>query len=69
MARKVERKLVVELVPRQKLAAPLAGEGSGVFDLGGDAPHYQSGWTMVSHTFTIQNDGSGVITYIMEKQG
>lgn len=63
----VERKLVVQKIERHMLAPALASEGAVEFDLEGDASHYQSGWRMVSHTFAIQEDGSGILSYILER--
>lgn len=64
---KVGRKLVVQKIWRQRLASALVGEGSVEFDIGMDGPLYQSGWTMLSPTFQMQNDGSSVLTHILGK--
>ena len=54
MPREVERALVVELIPSQKLAAMMSGEGQSNFTLGGGIAEYKDDWTLVSHTFEIQ---------------
>lgn len=65
--RPVERVLIVERISGQKLAAVMAGEGAGVFSLGGVSEQYQSDWNMVSHTFQVQDNDTAVITYLLER--
>ena len=68
MAR-VSRVLTVELVERERLAAVLAGEGAGHFDLGGTEAVFPiaEGWRTVSHSFDLREDGSAILTMIYEK--
>lgn len=63
------RVFIVEQVPKALLTPALAGEGAFTFELGRDAKevYYQSDWSMVSHTFTLLEDGSGLLTYILER--
>jgi hypothetical protein len=67
MPRDVERALVVELKPSQKLAPTLSGEGQSNFSLAGGIAEYKDDWTLVSHTFEVQPDGSAVFTVIFER--
>jgi hypothetical protein len=56
-----ERHLVLEWIPRESLLL-----GTSVFDLKGTLSEYDSNWKVVSHTFNIQEDGSGLLTCILE---
>ena len=66
VTRELERHLVVEVMPADALAPVLAGERAGVqFPLGGDLAQYKD-WTLVSHTFEVQADGTAIFTAIFE---
>jgi hypothetical protein len=60
--RDVERHLVVEWIPKENLLL-----GARVFDLQGTLSGYKSDWKVVSHAFDIQEDGSALLTCILEK--
>jgi hypothetical protein len=66
----VKRALIVSPIPKSGLAASLAGEGDAVFELGGSTTNYSSdeGWYLVSHTFELLDDGSGLLSMIYEKR-
>lgn len=66
----VERALAVELVPKRKLAATLAGEGTSVFGLSEAQRLYAKadGWSLVSHTFEMQADGSAILSLMFERK-
>ena len=66
----VERALAVERVPKGKLAATLAGEGTAVFELSEAQVLYAKadGWSLVSHTFEMQADGSAVLSLMFERK-
>ena len=66
----VERALAVEWVPKGKLSATLAGEGTAIFELSeAQAPYAKAdGWSLVSHTFEMQADGSAVLSLMFERE-
>ncbi len=66
---RVERKCIVERIDKQTLAPVLTGEGAIHSDLGAQAPepYFMSDWRLVSHTFAIQDDETGILTYILER--
>ncbi len=66
----VERALAMERVPKRKLAATLAGEGTAVFELSEAQVLYAKadGWSLVSHTFEMQADGSAVLSLMFERK-
>ncbi len=64
----VERRLWVEKVSREQLSATLAGEGALSFDIRTDSAPGHEGWLPVSHTFVVQQDGSGIFTVLFERE-
>ena len=66
----VERAPAVERVPKGKLAATLAGEETAVFELSEAQVLYAkaAGWSLVSHTFEVQADGSAVLSLMFERK-
>jgi hypothetical protein len=60
-----ERHLVVASIPAQSLAPVLAGERLGQFPLVGPLAHYAE-WDVVSHTFEVVDDGSAILTAVLE---
>lgn len=66
----VRRVLVVSPVPKSELAPSLSGEGDAVFELGDSTTDYslEEGWHLVSHTFELLDDGSGLLSMIYEKK-
>ena len=66
MSKELERHLVVEVMPAALLAPVLAGErAGGQFPLGSALAQYKD-WTLVSHTFEVQADGTAIFTAIFE---
>ena len=66
VTRELERHLVVEVMPAEALAPVLAGERAGVqFPLGSALAQYND-WTLVSHTFEVQGDGTAIFTAMFE---
>ena len=65
-----ERALAVERVPKGKLAATLAGEETAVFELSEAQVLYAkaAGWSLVSHTFEVQADGSAVLSLMFGRR-
>jgi hypothetical protein len=64
-----DRVLWVEALSREQLAPVLAGEGAGEFELGGANLTFPLGeWTLASHTFDIQENGSAIISAIYERR-
>jgi len=61
--RDVERNLIVERIPKENLSL-----AAGVFDLKGTLTQYKSDWRVVSHTFAIQEDGSALLTCLLERE-
>jgi hypothetical protein len=64
-----DRVLSVELLSRQQLAPVLAREGA--MDLGirgANLTFPLEEWTLASHTFDIQEDGSAIISMIFERR-
>jgi hypothetical protein len=59
----VERNLIVQQIPRESLSM-----AAGAFDLSGALAHYKSDWRVVSHTFVLQEDGSALLTCILERK-
>ncbi len=59
----VERNLIVEEIPRENLLL-----AAGVFDLKGTLAQYKSDWRIVSHTFDIREDGSALLTCLLERE-
>jgi hypothetical protein len=67
VTREVERHLVVEVMSAQTLSPLLAGEQKGAqFPLGGGALAQYNDWTLVSHTFEVQGDGTAIFTAVFE---
>ncbi len=66
MAREHERHLVVEVISAEMLAPVLSGEEPGRFPLDQGVIAEYSDWELVSHTFTVLNDGSAVLAVIFE---
>jgi hypothetical protein len=66
----VERALVVERVPKGKLAATLVGEETAVFELSGAQvlSAKAAGWSLVSHTSKVQAYGSAVLSIMFERK-
>jgi hypothetical protein len=60
-----ERHLVVATIPAQTIAPVLAGERPGQFPLAGPLAHYAE-WELVSHTFEVSDDGSAILTAVLE---
>jgi hypothetical protein len=66
VSKELERHLVVEVIPAELLAPVLSGErAGGQFPLGSSLAQYDD-WTLVSHTFTLQVDGSAIFTAVFE---
>jgi hypothetical protein len=66
VSKELERHLVVEVMPAEMLAPVLAGErAGGQFPLGSALAQYND-WTLVSHTFDVQGDGTAIFTAIFE---
>ena len=64
-----DRVLSVELLSRQQLAPVLAREGA--MDLGMRGANLTfplEEWTLASHTFDIQEDGSAILSAIYERR-
>ncbi len=61
--RDLERHLVMEWVPKEHLLLD-----ARVFDLQGTLSEYKSDWTLVSHAFDFQEDGSALLTCILERE-
>lgn len=59
----LERHLVMEWILREHLVS-----GVRVFDLQGTVSEYMSDWTLVSHAFDVQEDGSALLTCIFERE-
>jgi hypothetical protein len=66
MPRELERHLVVEVIPQEMLAPALTGEEPGRFPLDEGVIAEYSEWELVSHTFTVLNNGSAILTVIFE---
>lgn len=64
-----ERVLIVEHIPKERLAATMAGEGASVYKLDGAQARYtkDGGWSLLSHTFALREDESGVFTLLFER--
>jgi hypothetical protein len=66
VSKELERHLVVEVIPAEMLAPVLTGErAGGQFPLGSALAQYND-WTLVSHTFEVQDDGTAIFTAIFE---
>jgi hypothetical protein len=65
MPRERERHLVVAPIPAQTIAPVLAGESPGRFPLAGPFSEYGE-WDLVSHSFEIRDDGSALLTAVLE---
>ena len=61
--RDVERNLVVQEISKETISL-----AAGMFDLSGTLAHYQSDWRIVSHTFDLLEDGSALLTCILERE-
>ncbi len=59
----LERHLVMEWIPKEHLVS-----GARVLDLKGTVSEYTSDWTLVSHAFDVQEDGSALLTCIFERE-
>ena len=59
----VERHLIVEKIPKENLSL-----GARIFDLSGTLDLYKSDWKVVSHAFDIQEDGSALLTCLLERE-
>ena len=73
--RRVERRLLIRIIPAEMLADTeellggglLLGKGDGI-DLGDDIEErYLSDWLPTSHTFSILPNGNGLLTVLMER--
>jgi len=73
--RRVERKLLIRVIPAEMLAETelllggdlLLGKGNGI-DLGDDIEErYLSDWLPTSHTFAVLPNGNGLLTVLMER--
>jgi len=62
--RELERNLVVQQIPKEDLSLAAAG----MFDISGALAYYKSDWRIVSHNFTLQEDGSALLTCILERE-
>ena len=60
--REVERHLIVEQIPKENLFL------ASIFDLSGTLSEYKGDWQVVSHAFDIQEDGSALLTCILERE-
>jgi hypothetical protein len=66
VSKELERHLVMEVMPAEMLAPVLAGErAGGRFPLGSALAQYND-WTLVSHTFEVQADGTAIFTAVFE---
>ncbi len=64
-----DRVLTVDFFPPQQLAAALAGEGAGHYELGGSDKHFPlDEWTLVSHALDVRADGSAVLSMVYERR-
>jgi hypothetical protein len=61
--RDIERHLLVEWIPKENLSL-----GICVFDLTRTLSEYKSDWRVVSHAFEIQEDGSALLTCLLERE-
>lgn len=68
MARELERHLVVEVIPAERLASVLTGEEPGRFPLDQGVIAEYGEWDLVSHTFDVREDNTGVITVVFEQK-
>ncbi len=59
----VERHLIVEKISKENLSL-----GARIFDLSGTLDLYKSDWKVVSHAFDIQEDGSAILTCLLERE-
>ena len=64
MAKDVERRLLINRLPADKL--PEIGDGA-VLDLARPINAYQDDWILVSHTFEVLPDESGLLTVLLER--
>jgi hypothetical protein len=62
-----EHALIVERIPRQKIAQTLAGEGTSTFSLEGWSATYGPEWKVASHTFTLLDGESALLTVVLER--
>jgi hypothetical protein len=60
-------KIYVQRLQPKYLAAAMSYEGSWSGDLRGVEEHLQDGWEIVSHTFTLLEDESGLFTCILRR--
>jgi hypothetical protein len=67
MPKELQRYLVVASIPAQTIAPALAGERPGQFPLGGPLAEYDQ-WDLVSHTFEVRDDGSAILTALLESR-
>lgn len=68
-ARGVERRLIVVRVEPKDLAQ-LGKPGGGLLvDLGPPVDAYGEDWLLVSHTFSIQPTGEGILSVLFERLG
>jgi hypothetical protein len=67
--RRVERKLLITIIPAEMLSETELLSGRGVaIDLGDDIEdRYLSDWLPTSHTFSIQPNGNALLTVLMER--
>ena len=67
--RRVERKLLIRIIPAERRPKPnsfLRGGGNDI-DLGDDIEErYLSDWLPTSHTFSMLPNGNGLLTVLME---
>ena len=67
--RRVERKLLIRVIPAEMLSETELLSGRGVaIDLGDDIEdRYLSDWLPTSHTFSMRPHGNGLLTVVMER--
>ncbi len=63
-----ERALVVERIQSQQIAQTIAGEGASTFSLAGWSADYGTDWKVASHTFTLLDDESALLTVVLERR-
>lgn len=66
MPNDVERRLLTMYVEPEFLART-PGEG-GILNLGKPFDQYQDDWVVVSHTLTLRDDGSGLMSVMLERR-
>jgi hypothetical protein len=67
MPKDLQRHLVVAPIPAQTIAAVLSGESPGQLPLVGLFAEYAE-WDLVSHTFELREDGTAILTAVLESR-